>query len=322
MTESRRADILRKVRALIAKADSTTFEGEAQVFRAKADELMVAYAIEAFEVQPGEDKPKAIRRDFNIDWYWDSPFRSQLWSLFNRLAHHCRCVVVGAEYTRWAGLPVIGMPADLDYFDFLITSLQLQMSKRLEPQVLPELTYDENLAMLKEAGLKWERVGELFRQAGVPSPADRLTGKAMNVAFREQYKAICKRENRQPLRANPETYSRNFADGFVAKVTERLRQMRAANEAAAGDGKSLVLRDIRITVQEEMYNLFPHLRPHAANCRCEACQAANKPVRYSRENRKVDHAAREAGMRAGAEADISAAAGDRMGRGSAGRLGS
>jgi hypothetical protein len=62
-TEERRAKKLAQVRMLLAKADSTKFPDEADTFRAKADELMAQYAIEAFEVTGHDDEHRRPEPD-------------------------------------------------------------------------------------------------------------------------------------------------------------------------------------------------------------------------------------------------------------------
>lgn len=98
--------MLERVRALLAKAASTNFPAEAETFRAKADALMTAFAIEAWQVEVAqngaEGRPTPIRRDVDFDWWrgGDTPFRSALWALFLDTASHCRCAVVRSKLTR------------------------------------------------------------------------------------------------------------------------------------------------------------------------------------------------------------------------------
>lgn len=59
----------RKVRALLAKANSTTFEGEAIVFRAKAEELIAKYGLD--ETRLGQAEPESPSWSLNEDWLRD-----------------------------------------------------------------------------------------------------------------------------------------------------------------------------------------------------------------------------------------------------------
>ena len=57
--------VIRKIQAMFAKAESTTFQAEAEAFAAKAQELMTAYLIEQHEVAP-EDRAAMVARSFTV----------------------------------------------------------------------------------------------------------------------------------------------------------------------------------------------------------------------------------------------------------------
>src|SRR5262245_47713178 len=100
-TADRRAELLRKIRALIAQADdhSVTPE-ESDAFRTKADELMAKYAVEEFELlmadRTRQHSPEVREVDFK--WYWnpdtDKDIRDNVWWLFHEVYRHARCVVI------------------------------------------------------------------------------------------------------------------------------------------------------------------------------------------------------------------------------------
>jgi hypothetical protein len=72
MTDTTSHKMLERVRALLAKADSTNFPEEAETFRAKADELMTRHSISQWAVEQaeaGRSAPiKPERRDFERAW--------------------------------------------------------------------------------------------------------------------------------------------------------------------------------------------------------------------------------------------------------------
>lgn len=289
--------MLERVRALLAKADSTNFPEEADAFRAKADELMTAYAIEQWmidEAQAGVNaRPKPESRDIDTSWYWTNSRKDELWSLFHGLARHCRCKVI-----YWRGYnttPVIGLPSDLDYFDMLFTHLMLQMAKGLEPKPDPARSMIDNLIRMKEAGMKWARIGELLYDIGqLDEPYTRNTG----VRFTKLYADACREQGRPQLRVAPSVYQRSYAMGFVNEVKTRLRnQAKLTEEKTSGNDKALALRDIKHVIDEladEMYGKPPRSR------------AVSRDVR-------TDMNAYQTGVSAGRDADLAANPHNRVG---------
>ena len=57
--------VIRKIQAMFAKAESTTFQAEAEAFAAKAQELMTAYLIDQHEIAP-EDRAAIVTRDHTV----------------------------------------------------------------------------------------------------------------------------------------------------------------------------------------------------------------------------------------------------------------
>jgi hypothetical protein len=280
--EEKKAKMLERVRALLAKADGTNFPAEADTFRQKADELMTEYAIEQWEVNEAQGavgaRPKPERRDFDVSWYGTNSRHKELWALMCRVAEHCRCKLI-YWHSNAGIIPAIGLPSDLDWFDLLFTHLMLQMGKGLEPHPNPERSMIENLVTMKEAGMKWERIGELLYNA---DQLDHEYDRNMGVDFTKKYTAYCREHGRERLRTTPSVYQRSFAVGFVNEVSTRLR--RQASER--GTGMELVLRDIKDEIDgtaEEMFGKDPEryavqksgvTDPHAELAGIEAGRAA------------------------------------------------
>jgi hypothetical protein len=171
MTDDRTAKMLERVRALLAKADSTTFPAEAETFRAKADELMTAYSLSQWQVEEAQrgstERVKPVRRDFDRAWR-HSKFRSDLFGLFQDIAAHCRCVV------GWRGInydtnvcPVYGLPSDLDYLDALFTSVMLEVAKNLQPAVDPNGELGHEVFKQRQAGIAWPEITRKTFRAGL-----------------------------------------------------------------------------------------------------------------------------------------------------------
>jgi hypothetical protein len=118
--------MLGKIRALLAKAESTEFEEEAEALSTRAQELMARYSIDhaLLAVESGsKDKPLARRIPV------DSPYEEPKAHLLNVVAEANRC---RAAYTQALGLmTVFGFLADLDAVELLFTSLLVQANTAL-----------------------------------------------------------------------------------------------------------------------------------------------------------------------------------------------
>lgn len=148
--------ILGRIRALLAKAESTEFEEEAEALSARAQELMAKYSIDhaLLAAQAGErEEPSGHRIPV------DGPYEEPKATLLNviALANRCRAV-----WSKEVGLmTVIGFPADLNAVEILFTSLLVQA----------------NTAMLRAGGKKDEfgrSRTRAFRQSFLVSYAIRI----------------------------------------------------------------------------------------------------------------------------------------------------
>lgn len=334
------AKMLERVRALMAKAASTTFPEEADAFRQKADQLMAEYAIEQWQVEELEagrgTRPVPEKRMMNFDWWRTNPFRSQLWWLFDAVGKHCRCKVVTqkADYRDMA-IPVFGIRSDLDWFDMLFTSLMIQMIQKVDPQPRPDMTLNENLAMMREAGMPWELAINRIIKMGETEDYVIEEGTTFDEVYEpwvHGYRRWCRATGHKQSKVNQRTFRQAFAEGFAAEVSERLRRMARENETKwdmthEAGSMALAVRDIFQQVQEAVYAEWPDLRPHPPGCDCDLhhrcsdpkcqrpnCKAARRPVRmrkYKEEAPSV-YAARMAGREAGAKADLSNSAAQRL----------
>jgi len=156
--QERTADerILGKIRALLAKAESTEFTEEAEALSARAQELMAKYSIDhaLLAAEAGRKDDPASRR-----LPVDNPYEGPKAQLLEEVAKANRCRTVW--YKSLGMSAVIGFPADLDAVELLFTSLLVQA----------------NTAMLR-AGAKRDRYGRsrtrAFRQSFLMSYAIRI----------------------------------------------------------------------------------------------------------------------------------------------------
>jgi hypothetical protein len=313
-------DILRKVRGLVAKANSTPFEQEREVFMAKADELMEKYAIDQALLAMEEDTQAryVIRKDVDISWWsemrdMDKEVRSRIYWLWSYCVEFCRCYSSTSTWNYKAKTAAVyGMPADLDYMNLLFTDLFLQMSATLRPKYDPNLTMGHNVYNAKNAGMKyvdiaiWMGMPELVEPNGTGGLKTRDGGK-MKHAYQRHLNEHHPGEKR--ITMHPTTWAMSFMDGYVTTIHERFRKMRSMRDVPSdANSMALVVRDIREQAREAMFDDFPNLRPHPADCQCKHCVAARKPVKYSasraRAGRKLDWSARTQGGQAGESARI------------------
>lgn len=269
MTDSKRDDILRKVRGLYAKAQSTEFEGERQVFMAKADQMMESYAIETWMLEAGKDEEQSrlvVRRDFNMSWWselGDLPHdaKSQVWHLFSACVKHCRCYTNAAGIWNTGGCPVWGLEADLDFLNFLFTDLFVQLFAKVKPSYDPNKTMGHNVMIAKEAGMKYIDIAlwlgkpewRVSNGSGGYKTAD---GGKMLREYKAHLKSIGK-TTQDVVAIHPHTWAYSYLSAFTATIRERFREMESTNAGERSGGAELVLRDIRQQAASAAYAEFP-----------------------------------------------------------------
>ena len=112
--------MLDRVRALLAKAESTTFEEEAQAFTAKAQELIARHAIGDALLRDVDDVGDPSARRIRVD----DPYTSAKFQLVAEVASANRCRVVLFAHHGW--VTAFGYPHDLDALELLTASLLSQ----------------------------------------------------------------------------------------------------------------------------------------------------------------------------------------------------
>lgn len=319
--EDRRASKLGKVRALLARAAGSEFEAEADLCRQKANELMVEYQIEEFELAfKGEAaRPEPTVRTTSLEWYsnYELPHdvRYGLMTIFRQTARFAKVLLApSSEYTDGKrSIQVVGLPADVDYMELMFTSLFLECVMRMEPTADPNRAMIDNLVALKEVGHKWEYIGnKLYAIGQLDKPYTRNTG----VRFTKLYSDYCKKHDRPQVKMSPEVFKRSFITGFVQGVYHKLNEMMIANDRdiESYGGQALVLRDARVDLQAFFESLFPPPPPPTPltpEQQAKLDAEMRKPIRR-RQYRTVtySHAATAIGRAAGADAAVSARPGE------------
>lgn len=121
------ASVLERVRALLAKAESTTFDAEAEAFTSKAQELMARHRIDqaviAAHGESSRDEP--IGRRVGLD----DPYAEAKAALLAAIADANGCRAVWSKNLGFSTL--FGFAGDLDAVEELFTSLLVQATAAL-----------------------------------------------------------------------------------------------------------------------------------------------------------------------------------------------
>jgi hypothetical protein len=112
---------LERVRALLAKAESTSFAAEAETYTAKAQELMARHSIDYALLSVGvgvRDEP--VGRRIGVE----NPYEAPKVLLLDAVAGANRCRAVWSS--SFGFVTVLGFAADIDAVELLFTSLLVQ----------------------------------------------------------------------------------------------------------------------------------------------------------------------------------------------------
>jgi hypothetical protein len=265
------SDILGRVQALLDRANHPeTNSHEREVCLKKAEALMSAHRIDeaalaARSVARGiDDRSKRQVQDREIQWVSDGDeFREIHMQTLNMLLRltGCKCVLKG-----WGRIHVVGLGADIDYFQMLWTSSFLAFSGKLFPEWNRGMSPHRQIRTWVEAGYKWDYIWQKAREEGQPfknrkgeeikcPPADNGWMK------RQLEKAYVETgEVRPKLRHSVRDYRNSYALGFGEEMTARIWDMiytRQDAERQAEGGAQLVLASDVDAVLKRFNELFP-----------------------------------------------------------------
>lgn len=118
--------MLAKVRALLAKAEATEFDEEAEALSAKAQELMTRYSLH----RAVADHSHGVRQSASVRRIWlDAPYVSGKSMLVHEVAEVNRCRSVVAEQLGYVA--IVGDDVDQRVVEVLSTSLLIQASRAM-----------------------------------------------------------------------------------------------------------------------------------------------------------------------------------------------
>ncbi|MGI8809042.1 MAG: DUF2786 domain-containing protein [Acidimicrobiales bacterium] len=121
--------ILEKVRALLAKAESTTFPEEAEALSAKAQELMARHAIDEAMVGAGGVSAQVDGAPTGVRVPVDDPYAGAKSILLSEVAVANRCRAVWSKGLGFT--TVVGFESDLEFVEVLYTSLLVQATSAM-----------------------------------------------------------------------------------------------------------------------------------------------------------------------------------------------
>src|SRR5579884_2805028 len=120
--------VFARIRALLAKAESSAFPEEADAFMAKAQQLMTRHCVDRALVEDGPGPESGSQVEARRIWLED-PYLQAKSLLLAEVAEANRCRAVVSPQLGFS--TVVGFPADLDATELLFTSLLVQATRRL-----------------------------------------------------------------------------------------------------------------------------------------------------------------------------------------------
>ena len=185
------AKTMATIRALLAKAEATTFEAEREAFAAKAQDLITRYSINAalLDVRHGEQLGAGVRkRRFHLD----NPYATEKCHLLNTVARLNNVKIVYEE--RFAMATAVGFPTDIELSDLLFTSLLVQAARGLQDLVASAGKGRTSSPAFRRA--YWiaygVRIGERLTEAQAQATHDAETehGGALVLVMKEREEAV------------------------------------------------------------------------------------------------------------------------------------
>lgn len=297
--------MMEKVRALIAKAESTDSPAESEALYERANQIMTKHMIDEAMLEatrPAADRmrPGSIKIDICTKSHLDDQFTDL--AMFLSAHYGCRIIFfgLGVKWLKSITATVYGYESALRSFEMMYTALHLDLASQLTPKPVHNESFDENVYRLHEAGVNWSKIAQIMNRAYESSPVPEWR-KAVRVGkagpeilvpwpdghrLINAYRRWCEKIGDTPRAIqSPVTYQRNFAVGYVNRVSYRLAEMRHREEEQAGAGSALVLR------QDAVDSLFEESHPDRTTFN------NRRAVKYNWE-------ARQAGDVAGQRADL------------------
>ncbi|KAA0023809.1 DUF2786 domain-containing protein [Antrihabitans cavernicola] len=172
------AKVLGRIRGLLAKAESTDFVEEAEIFTAKAQELMTKYAINAALLDARTNtSTEIVSRRIHVE----NPYIKQKVQLLNQISDANRVRTVWIEEVGMA--TAVGAPIDVGQVEMLFTSLLIQATRALRDAGADAADASSARAFRRAFLYGFAvRIGERLRQAGERATAAAAQESSFTVA--------------------------------------------------------------------------------------------------------------------------------------------
>jgi len=350
VADAKLEDMLRKVRALLARADHpNTPQPEAEACRDKAEELMYSYRIDeamlaleskqGTELVPGWAKWDVCHETSEYRFYYRCILADVLAHVGIRGATTERKEEIYNDDGTFRGVSyyvvvdACGYESDLRIAELLYTACAVAFQSRLEPRYDPSLGEQVNAYLMRSAGMEGWRIAQ-----AIYGRDDKHLRPKVRKMFKDE--AIKRGEDPTPLLGKGNImadYRRSYAEGFVNTISDRLERMRASR---GGVERGLVLQSRNERIQEEFYGKYPTLRPKNPDRfagtawedprkNCDKCKRAKsghcrehpKPKQVRLGKDRTNYAAYDRGGMAARSVDLGVG-GERVGKDSTKELGS
>lgn len=131
---------LATIRALLAKAESSDYEGEAETYRAKAFQLMAEHGVEQTMLdahKPVDSRETVVNRFIEVEGKWALAKARFLQRIVVAMRGQAVRYTGASDKARTEIVRVYGYPSDLDRAELLWTSLCLQLYTAVNRTEIP-----------------------------------------------------------------------------------------------------------------------------------------------------------------------------------------
>lgn len=231
--------LLTKVRMMLAKAESTPYEAEAETFTAAAQALMARHSIDRAMVDQqtaqleggplrGAGAPHAVRVGT------ERPYEGPKASLVSAVARANRCRAVWHQDLGFS--TVVGFEVDLHAVELLYASLLVQATSAMQAEGSRTNKYGESRT-------------RSFRSSFLEAFAQRIGERLSQAARDEEAEA-----------ARQRSQDHGAVEGSESEDPWEVAARQVGARAHPGDEMALVLADREVAVDRALRDRFPHLR--------------------------------------------------------------
>ena len=197
--------------------DTTLPHHDKERLRSKAEEFALKHAIENSELERSSGSFIEEPEHLFVPVYEREPLvHERILDLSEFLSYYTRTKLIQTE----KGVLFFGYPVDIGLCDLYIDSLSHEIRSSLCPAAREDLSYEENLIRLKEAGLAWKEIHEELQRVG--AVRQEFT-RNIAVRFTKDYTRACRELGRDRMYEQPSTKKKRWLDWFVSSVRGRVR---------------------------------------------------------------------------------------------------